>query len=233
MNDAGDQFGIDIGRCQTMNISGAIIQVDESFFSILHLASLKKLDLKTAATACLCQLDRLDLLHNRGATLLHGGDTSIQGDAKQPFLFGAVSPVEVNEHLVTGVVFAVHDEVAGIVTDIERGCSRLRGKQRRRTAKEMTRADIGIRLTHELAHAFGTQQSAPRCLGLSISDLELLTDALAFLACGNIFGEASYLGAGYLCDDVKERGEQVTHETVGVAAKRVLVDLGVSTPPPK
>jgi hypothetical protein len=233
MPAAGDYVGISLEQYLAMNVCGATILVDGSFVPILHSASLAELDLRKVASATLRMLNRLALLHNSGATLFHVGDPSVQGHENRPFLFVPVQTLEIGEHRVTSTVSAVPHAIAGLIASIKQACRRLSGKERRRQANAMARGDVGFKLAHELAHAFGIHQLAPRCQGLSIDNLELLADAVAFRACDSIFGEPTHLGAGYLHRNIRERGEEVTRMTVMDAAQRVLTDLRIDETPPK
>jgi hypothetical protein len=77
-------------------------------------------------------------------------------------------------------------------------------------------------LAHELTHAFGMNRRSKKFGALPLQELEMLTDACAFLSCEKLIGGDTYLGANYLAADLTRRREKVTADRIRKLAESVV-----------
>ena len=219
---------LDLSGALVLEGGGQRLMVTGQFLRELERAHLNVTDIKQI-TECVCRTLKLMgwLIPQPGLCL------AVTETSKDGFLFGyaSVTPFDCLNLTVTGSILIFLYQFEQEVAKMKAVCAHLEKKQRRKLLNHMLRGSIGVTLAHELVHAWGINRNWGRHKNLPVERLELVTDAIALVSCIELFRSDAYLGAPYIQQGLKARGEEVTCETAMVLARSIIAAVPITDSP--
>jgi hypothetical protein len=217
--DVQSTLDVNVSVVADLEVHGQRILVDQKFKEILADAWLTIDDLRKVAFAVVEWLRKAGWHVPQDQTLLLVDQVSNPPDLL--FVYTRGQPDGGTSVMPLAVINADSRLLEKQVHDVRRLCGHGTKREKLNILKTSLRSTVGMQLAHELTHAFGVHLRNPLFKELPIRELEVLTDACAFLSCRSFIGEAAYLGVYYLQNELKKRGGGITLKSIRDLAKNI------------